>query len=135
MDPQSTLDRPFDISEQLWDFACVSRPVRGTAFLVWQGKWRLTYGKVNTKIKEASGTRRIWRRQWLRDTLDQDRRSVSVGKRGSTGPHHPVQGQMEVAGLAYIRLSTGADNAAVSVLCNLKSLTRRDVRKMMPGAN
>jgi hypothetical protein len=54
VDPQSTPDRPFDISEQLWDFACVSRPVRGTAFLVWQGKWRLTYGKVNTKIKEVA---------------------------------------------------------------------------------
>jgi hypothetical protein len=52
----------------------------------------------------------------------------------TTSPNARADGSKSLAFLAYIRLSTGAYNAAVSVLCNLKSLTMRDVRKVMPGA-
>jgi hypothetical protein len=52
----------------------------------------------------------------------------------TTSSNARADGSKSLTFLAYIRLSTGAYNAAVSVLCNLKSLTMRDVRKMMPGA-
>ena len=54
VNPGTVPDRPFDIAEQLWDFACVARPVKGMAILTWQGKWRLTYGKLNAKIKQVA---------------------------------------------------------------------------------
>jgi len=38
-----------------------------------------------------------------------------------------------LAFLAYIRLSTRAYNSAVDMLCDLKSLTIEDVRRMLPG--
>ena len=139
VNPQSTPDRPFDIAEQLWDFACVSRPVRGMAFLMWQGKWRLTHGKFNAKkIKEVARGEYGDDSGFAKHSI---RIAVASALTNAGVPDHIIQcihGQMGVAGwpswLAYIRLSTGAYNVAVSVLCNLKSLTMRDVRKMMPGA-
>jgi hypothetical protein len=38
-----------------------------------------------------------------------------------------------LAFLVYIRLSTRAYNSAVDMLCDLKSLTIEDVRRMLPG--
>jgi len=47
----TTSKRPFDLAQELWDFACEARPVQGTAFLTWQGRYRLTYAKFNAKLK------------------------------------------------------------------------------------
>ena len=113
----------------------MSRPVRGMAFLMWQGKWRLTYGKFNAKIKEVargeSGDDSGFATHLIR--IAGASASANAGV-----PDHIIQCMGRWKSLAflayYIRLSTGAYNAAVSVLCNLKSLTMSDVRKMMPGA-
>ena len=102
VDPQSTPDRPFDRAEQLWDFACVSRPVRGMAFLTWQGKWRLTYGKFNAKIKEVA------RGEYGDDSgfATHSIRIAGASALANAGvPDHiiaPMHGQMEVAGLPGI---------------------------------
>ena len=61
VDPQSTPDRPFDIAEQLWDFACVSRPVRGMAFLTWQAREVAFDVRQVQRQDQGSGARRIWR--------------------------------------------------------------------------
>ena len=50
----ATSQRPFDLADKLWDFACEARPVKGHAFLTWQGRARLTYGKFTSKIKEVA---------------------------------------------------------------------------------
>ena len=134
VNPGTVPDRPFDIAEQLWDFACVARPVKGMAFLTWQGKWRLTYGKLNAKIKQVA-------RGEYGDDDGFSTHSIRIAGASALAnsgvPDHIIQcmGRWKsLAFLAYIRLSTGAYNAAVGLLCNLKSLTMHDVRKMMPAA-
>ena len=47
----ATSQRPFDLADKLWDFACEARPFKGQAFSTWQGRARLTYGKFTAKIK------------------------------------------------------------------------------------
>ena len=49
-----TCTRPFDLYRELLDFACEARPVRGTAFLTWQGRFRLTSGKFNKLLKRVA---------------------------------------------------------------------------------
>jgi len=107
--------------------------VRGTAFLTWQGRFRLTYGKFNKLLKRVA----------LGVGLDPDVISThslriagasALANRGV--PDHVIQSVgrwKSLAFLAYIRLATRAYNDAVEKLCDLGSLTIEDVRRMMPG--
>ena len=129
----ATSPRPFDLAEELWDFACEARPVKGLAFLTWQGKARLTYGKFTKKIKEVAKGEGY-------DPEHFHTHSFRIGGASALAargvPDHVIQcvGRWKsLAFLAYIRLSTRAFNAAVDTLCDLQSLTIADVRRMLPG--
>ena len=129
----TTSKRPFDLAQEWWDFACEARPVQGTAFLTWQGRYRLTYAKFNAKLK------------FIAEAVGLDPRVISTHSLRIAGasalaakgvPDHVIQclGRWKsLAFLAYIRLSTMAYNEAVDKLCDLHALTIDDVRRMMPG--
>jgi len=129
----ATSTRPFDLAQELWDFACEARPVRGLAFLTWQGKFRLTYAKFNAKIKQVAQGAGFDPRGYHTHSL----RVAGASALAARGvPDHVIQTMgrwKSLAFLTYIRLSTTAYNEAVDKLCDLRSLTIEDVRKMMPS--
>ena len=102
--------------------------MRGMAFLTWQGRFRLTYGKFNKMLKRVS----------LGVGLDPDvisahwLRFPGVSGLANLGvPDHVIQrvGRWKSpTSRAYIRLARRAYNDAVEKLCDLGSLTIEDVR-------
>jgi hypothetical protein len=129
----ATSQRPFDLADKLWDFACEARPFKGQAFSTWQGRARLTYGEFTAKIKAVAKGEGY-------DEAHFHTHSFRIGGASALAargvPDHVIQSVgrwKSLAFLAYIRLSTRAYNSAVDMLCDLKSLTIEDVRRMLPG--
>ena len=123
----------FDFSQESWDFACLAGPVRGTAFLTWQVRLRLTYGQFNKMLKQVSPgvglDPDVISAHWLRFPGASALANRAV-------PDHVIQSVgrwKSLTFLAYTRLARRAYNDAVEKLCDLGSLTIEDVRRMMPG--
>ena len=114
-------------------FCVRSKTFKGQAFSTWQGRARLTYGKFTAKIKAVAKGEGY-------DEAHFHTHSFRIGGASALAargvPDHVIQSVgrwKSLAFLAYIRLSTRAYNSAVDMLCDLKSLTTEDVRRMLPG--
>lgn len=110
-----------------------ARPVRGTAFFTWQGRFRLTYGKFTKMLKRVALAVGLNPEVISTQSLRIAGASALVN-RGV--PDHVIQSVgrwKSFAFLVYIRLAARAYNDAVEKLCDIGSLTIADVRRMMPG--
>ena len=86
----------FDFSQESWDFACLAGPVRGTAFLTLQGRFRLDVRRVQQDV-EAGSTGSGSGPSGHINTLAAHCRSVGAGEPGCPGSCHSKCGPMEFA--------------------------------------